>query len=81
VRYFDKTSDEKHLKTSQDPRLSDIPVPPPWEPMHTNRTKDDPKYFRKFRNTETGEVINFDPMLSASSLRERGVAVETIRLV
>ncbi|KAM7186953.1 hypothetical protein V8F33_011499 [Rhypophila sp. PSN 637] len=72
---------EEELQMSDDPRLSEIPVPKPWQPLKAIRTRDDPAYFCKFENTETGEVINYDPRLSAPSLRERGVPVETIRLV
>ncbi|KAM7210329.1 Heterokaryon incompatibility protein (HET) domain containing protein [Rhypophila decipiens] len=72
---------EEELQMSDDPRLWEIPVPKPWQPLKAVRTRDDPRYFCRFENTETGEVINYDPRLSASSLRERGVPVETIRLV
>ncbi|KAK4210799.1 heterokaryon incompatibility protein-domain-containing protein [Rhypophila decipiens] len=73
VRFCRTAPDGKEeLQMSDDPRPSEIPVPKPWQPLEAIRTRDDPTYFCRFENTETGEVINYDPRLSASSLRERG---------
>lgn len=68
-------------ESSDDPRLSAIPIDARWKPIHANRTREDPVVFQKYENVDTGEQINFDPRLSAASLIQHGVPIENIRLV
>ncbi|KAI3324409.1 HET-domain-containing protein [Xylariaceae sp. AK1471] len=63
----------------EDPRLGKLPSD--WEPFSWRRTRDDPRFCSKFRNINTGVVINSDPRLTPESLRERGVDVQSIMLV
>ncbi|KAI0151766.1 HET-domain-containing protein [Xylariaceae sp. FL1272] len=72
---------ETDLSTHEDPRLAEIPIPEEWEPIEFEWTTADPLYTKKFRNKNTGEVINSDPRLSPEALRERGIELETITLV
>ncbi|KAI0429111.1 HET-domain-containing protein [Xylaria sp. FL1042] len=64
-----------------DPRLDSIPIPAEWEPIEFEWTRSDPDFCRKFRNRDTGEIINSDPRLSAEALLERGIPVKTITLI
>ncbi|KLU88072.1 hypothetical protein MAPG_07059 [Magnaporthiopsis poae ATCC 64411] len=73
------------LRTDEDPRLP--PLPPPWEAVDNvaaakrlERTLDDPFVFRRFRNKETGEVVNSDPRMLPDALRARGVPLEFFTL-
>jgi hypothetical protein len=68
-------------KTRQDPRLETVPLPPQWEEIEAVRTVDDPLHFRRFRNNATGEIMNSDPRLLSSALKERGVKIQTFQLV
>lgn len=68
-------------RTRKDPRLLDIPLPPQWEPVQFERTRDDPKFCSKFRNRDTGEIISSDPRLFPEALEARGIALETFALV
>ncbi|KAI0811405.1 HET-domain-containing protein [Xylaria sp. FL0064] len=56
-------------KLTEDPRLGELP--PEWKPFDWVRTRDDPRYCSKFRNINTGEVINSDPRLSLDYLKQR----------
>ncbi|KAI1262828.1 hypothetical protein F5Y18DRAFT_145109 [Xylariaceae sp. FL1019] len=74
-------NEDTGIRTLDDPRLDNIPLPAEWEPVRFLWYRDDPVYCKKFRNKKTGEVINSDPRLSVEALMERGVHVETITLV
>ncbi|KAI1751825.1 HET-domain-containing protein [Xylaria castorea] len=50
-------------------------------PLEFERMREDPKSCRKFRNRETGDVINSDPMLFRDALKARGINVELITVV
>lgn len=67
--------------TSEDPRLTDIPIPEEWETMPFEWTAADLLYTELFRNKKTGNVINSDPRLFPEALIERGIPLETITLV
>ena len=75
----DSDSPGDTVTTEEDPRLG--PVPRPFERVESQRTLDDPTNFVRFRNSQTGEVINYDPRLTLEALRERGVHVESFQLV
>lgn len=65
-------------ETMDDPRL---PLPPGWERTTYDRLPEDPAIFQKFRNLETGEVINYDPRLTPEELEACGVKVQTFKLI
>ncbi|KAI0477382.1 HET-domain-containing protein [Xylariaceae sp. FL0804] len=69
------------LKTTEDPRLESVPLPPVWEPVEWERTRADPIFCNKYRHKDTGEIINSDPRLFPEALRERGVELTTVTLV
>jgi len=62
-----------------DPRL--WVDPEGWEKLPLERTRDDPYNFIRFRNKETGEVVNWDPRLTPETLVARGIKLEKFRLV
>ncbi|KAI0811755.1 HET-domain-containing protein [Xylaria sp. FL0064] len=64
-----------------DPRLDSIPLPAEWEPIEFEWTRSDPNICRKFRNRDTGEIINSDPRLYPEALLERGIPVKNITLI
>ncbi|KAI0120886.1 HET-domain-containing protein [Hypoxylon sp. NC0597] len=72
---------EAGYESTGDPRLEQIPMLPGWEPIEWERTRADPYYCTKFRNRETGEVINSDPRLFPEALEARGVPLRTITLI
>ncbi|KAI1410744.1 HET-domain-containing protein [Hypoxylon sp. FL1857] len=72
---------DSERRSTEDPRLEEIPLPPEWEPIEWERTAADPLYCKKFRNRGTGEVINSDPRLFPEALTARGVPLRTITLV
>jgi hypothetical protein len=74
-------NDDKNITTRDDPRLVSVPIPAEWESMDFEWTPADPLYCRKFRNTNTGEVINSDPRLFPEALIEPGFTLKTITLV
>jgi hypothetical protein len=77
-RYMDPTTSSL---CSADPRLADVPVPEPWEPVKLWQwTNDDPTQCVKYRNTVTGEVINTDPRMFPDALRSRGLNLRNIVL-
>jgi len=65
--------------TIEDPRLPALASE--WERFESPRTKDDPEYYQRFRNTVTGEVMNSDPRMLPDALRARGVALRTFQLI
>ncbi|KAI0155156.1 HET-domain-containing protein [Xylariaceae sp. FL1272] len=69
------------LSTRQDPRVDAIALPDEWENVDFEWSRSDPVHCKKFRNKETGKVINSDPRLFPEALRARGVSLETITLV
>ncbi|CAJ2505370.1 Uu.00g127640.m01.CDS01 [Anthostomella pinea] len=69
------------VKTTDDPRLAGIPLPPEWEPMKREWTRADPVGCRWFRNTQTGKIVNSDPRLFPETLIDRGVELRTITLL
>lgn len=72
-------NDDTKTITGDDPRLP--PLPRSWELTGRTHGQGDTESFREFRNTETGEVINYDPRMSPEALRERGVKLQTFVLV
>ncbi|KAI0386421.1 HET-domain-containing protein [Hypomontagnella monticulosa] len=76
--YYNKDTDHT---SAEDPRLEQTPIPPEWEPIDWEWTRSDPIICAKFRNKETGEVINSDPRLSHEALIARGIPLKTITLV
>ncbi|KAF4996562.1 hypothetical protein FGRMN_4446 [Fusarium graminum] len=65
-------------ETIEDPRIS---LPPNWERAPYERLPDDPALFQKFRNVETGSIINHDPRLMPEALQARGVKLQVFTLV
>lgn len=65
--------------STEDPRLPELAVE--WERMSVERAPGDPYLFAYFRNKNTREVINSDPRLLPEALKDRGVSLETLRLV
>lgn len=74
--FFKKDTGEE---AQQDPRLGELS--PEWEAVQADRTKDDPHFFMWFRNNITGETMNSDPGMLPEALRDRGVDLQTFRLV
>jgi hypothetical protein len=67
------------ILSAQDPRLGKMP--PDWESTSQERTPDDPIMCAPHRNKVTGTVLNSDPRLLPEALKDRGVNLETFRLV
>jgi hypothetical protein len=67
-----------HEETLNDPRLK--PLPWNWERATYERLADDPAIFERFRNVETGELVNYDPRLFPEALEARGVELQSFRL-
>ncbi|KAK4449010.1 heterokaryon incompatibility protein-domain-containing protein [Podospora aff. communis PSN243] len=74
-RFFNMMTE---VETDEDPRLPPLER---WARLDVDRTGDDPEVFQKFRNTSTGEVVNFDPRMGADKMRCRGVALRAFQLV
>ncbi|KAI0592860.1 heterokaryon incompatibility protein-domain-containing protein [Biscogniauxia sp. FL1348] len=68
---------ESGVVSQDDPRLPPLVG---WERIASIRTADDPEVYQKFKNTETGDIINYDPRMSTSALRKRGLALKTFML-
>lgn len=68
-------ADTKHYST-KDPRLEEIPLPSEWEEIEWERSPADPRYCAKFRNTVTGDIVNYDPRLSSEALTQRGIEIQ-----
>ncbi|PHH91920.1 hypothetical protein CDD83_9787 [Cordyceps sp. RAO-2017] len=66
-------------ETYDDPRLG--PLPRSWDREVYQRLENDAAIFERFRNTESGELINHDPRLSPSALQARGIDLQTFQLV
>lgn len=66
--------------STDDPRLP--PLPATWEEQGLReRKQEDPFFFREFKDRETGDVINSDPRMFPEALRQRGIQLESFRLV
>ncbi|EXM16651.1 hypothetical protein V3481_018391 [Fusarium oxysporum f. sp. vasinfectum] len=74
--FFNKDTKEA---VQQDPRLGELPVL--WEAIQKDRTKDDPQFLSLFRNSLTGELMNSDPRMLPEALRDRGVRLQSFKLV
>lgn len=66
-------------ETLNDPRLE--PLPSNWERATYERFADDPAIFERFKNLETGELVNYDPRLSPEVLEARGVELQSFKLI
>ena len=66
-------------ETLDDPRLE--PLLSNWERVTYERGADDTTMFERFRNLETGEIVNYDPRLSPKALEARAVKLQSFRLV
>ena len=62
-----------------DPRLESLPGN--WERAMYERHADDPAILERFKNSETGEIVNYDPRLSPQALEARCVELQLIKLV
>jgi len=60
-----------------DPRLSELPLPVGWRKKKHKMEE----WIQLFMNDITREETNFDPRLTAESLRERGVDIQTLNLI
>lgn len=81
-RVFINTDTGHH--SFEDPRLEEIPLPAEWErgtDEEQQRVHDDPEVFCRFRHRDTGELINYDPRMTADALKARGVPVQTLTLM
>lgn len=78
--YKNRDSPEEQLRSS-DPRLEQIQLPSEWECISWERTRDDPRSCSKFRHRDTGEIIDYDPRMTAEALRGRGVPIRQITLI
>jgi hypothetical protein len=57
------------------------PLPSEWEHVPTVRTPEDPILFTRFRNKNTGELVNWDPRLLPAPLEARGVKLRKFELI
>lgn len=71
---FKHTVTEEIVGMTEDPRL--YVVSEEWERLDN----DDPHRIQKWKNKETGEIINSDPRLLPNALIERGVRLQTFTL-
>jgi len=62
-----------------DPRLP--PLDDGWQFVERERTVEDPRIFRVFRNNNTGEEQKEDPRMSADNLRKMGVKLCDFSLI
>ncbi|KAI5917571.1 heterokaryon incompatibility protein-domain-containing protein [Camillea tinctor] len=65
------------LVTQDDPRLPPLVG---WESIISVRTADDPEVYQKFKNIETGDMINYDPRMSVDALTKMGVELKAFVL-
>jgi hypothetical protein len=65
--------------TVEDPRLP--PLPAAWERFASGRTAADPVSFVRFRNKETGSIVNYDPRMMPEALEAQGTELETFLLL
>jgi hypothetical protein len=68
-------------RTTEDPRFEDWPMPPEWEPVEWERTRDDPMCCVRYSNKRSGLQINYDPRLEPEALQARNVPCEWIKLI
>ncbi|CAM1511935.1 Fc.00g094480.m01.CDS01 [Cosmosporella sp. VM-42] len=73
--FYNKETEEE---TEQDPRLDKLP--PEWEPVQADRTRDDPTLVKWFRNNITRETMNSDPRMLPEALKSRNISLQTFRL-
>ena len=78
LQFYDPSTQQV---TIEDPRLAAVPIPSEWEQLPAVRTVDDPEFFCRFRNKDSGEIINADPRLLPENLKAQGVDLETFDLV
>ncbi|POS79977.1 hypothetical protein DHEL01_v201619 [Diaporthe helianthi] len=65
-------------ETKNDPRLGPLIG---WERLDVDDVGvDDPETCLKYKNIETGEIINYDPRMSLDALKARGVELRTFAL-
>jgi len=64
---------------SQDPRLP--PLDPKWVKITRERTQDDPYFLQWFQDKQSSQIVNSDPRLLPSALKERGIRLEHFKLV
>lgn len=83
IEFYNRSTKEL---SREDPRLP--PLSPEWERMERVSPGDGRLLFeefrfafQEFRNKVTGEIISHDPRMSPEALRQRGVKLETFRLV
>jgi hypothetical protein len=75
--YFNPSTVE--LSTG-DPRLG--PLPSEWEQIpRSKETADDLEFLVRFKNERTGAVMNSDPRMLPEALEQRGVELQTFRLI
>jgi hypothetical protein len=65
-------------ETVNDPRLG--PLPAEWERVTSERLAEDPATFERFRNLETGAVLNSDPRWFPDALLARGIQLGSFSL-
>lgn len=65
--------------TKEDPRLP--PLPPSWKYMDLEHRLHDQIHPHVFENLDTGEILKSDPRMSPEALKERGIQLETVRLI
>ncbi|CEI70561.1 unnamed protein product [Fusarium venenatum] len=63
--------------TIGDPRLISIPFPDGWLFLKFGMEVDDPDYCPLFMNSETKEIVSYDPRMTMCALMERGVNIQT----
>lgn len=66
-------------RTREDPRLP--PLPKPWGYLDLENQLEDQQHPSAFRNAETGKILMSDPRLLTEALEQRGIELETVRLV
>lgn len=77
LRFYNSDTKETY---DDDPRLG--PLPEEWEAIHHGeRTSEDPRVMRRFRNRQTGELVNSDPRMEPEFLRGRGVQLRAFTLI
>lgn len=65
--------------TTEDPRLP--PLTDGWVCIERERTVEDPRIFRAFKNEITGKEQNWDPRMTQESLTARGVKLTEFNLI
>jgi hypothetical protein len=68
------------VASPEDPRLQSLDISDKWERVPHEWDADDPALFEYYRNKRTGNVLNSDPRLLPSALKERGVSLGTFNL-